>query len=190
MKTSKSNSFQTNAAGKSLEIVKKAKIRTIIIITVCMILFIAGLVLAIMGVMRMHESDGYVLLFVFATFMIVIGFFGSYVGSLRITSIEKEQKVVRAIVCDGLSSVAEVSMKLYISGGEASDLINKCICKGYLPDYVRIYDTVTINRHIELSPAVHTFVCSHCGATLTLQKGDEMRCPYCGCALTPPRKKK
>lgn len=190
MKTSKSNSFQTNAAEKSLEIVKKAKIRTFLIASFCTVLFFAGIILSIIGWVKKYESYGYAFMLFFSPYAAALGLYGFAFGWIRYFDIEKEQKVVRAIVCDGLSSVAEVSMKLYINGGEASDLINKCICKGYLPDYVRIYDTVTINRHIELSPAVHTFVCSHCGATLTLQKGDEMRCPYCGCALTPPRKKK
>ena len=47
---------------------------------------------------------------------------------------------------------------------------------------------VVLNENRALGPTQYTLVCSHCGATVELTKGDTARCPYCGSVLSDPGK--
>ena len=62
------------------------------------------------------------------------------------------------------------------------------IRKGYLVGYIREGDRLVLNENRALGPTQYTLVCSHCGATVELTKGDTARCPYCGSVLSDPGK--
>ena len=75
---------------------------------------------------------------------------------------------------------------LSVNGKTASATLNNCIRKGYLVGYIREGDRLVLNENRALGPTQYTLVCSHCGATVELTKGDTARCPYCGSVLSDP----
>ena len=77
---------------------------------------------------------------------------------------------------------------LSVNGKTASATLNNCIRKGYLVGYIREGDRLVLNENRALGPTQYTLVCSHCGATVELTKGDTARCPYCGSVLSDPGK--
>ena len=100
----------------------------------------------------------------------------------------QELTVVQAVTQEHLYTVADLAQRLSVNGKTASATLNNCIRKGYLVGYIREGDRLVLNENRALGPTQYTLVCSHCGATVELTKGDTARCPYCGSVLSDPGK--
>ena len=90
----------------------------------------------------------------------------------RLATVNQELTVVRAVTQEHLYTVADLAQRLSVNGKTASDTLNNCIRKGYLVGFIREGDRLVLNENRALGPTQYTLVCSHCGATVELTKGD------------------
>ena len=162
------------ALGVDMELAEKAKKRNFILALAFTIGLIAGIPCIVVGATNMGDNKGFVALLVFGIVGTVLGFYGSPLMWTRLATVNQELTVVQAVTQEHLYTVADLAQRLSVNGKTASDTLNNCIRKGYLVGYIR--------------EGQYTLVCSHCGATVELTKGDTARCPYCGSVLSDPSK--
>ena len=165
------------ALGVDMELAEKAKKRNFILALAFTIGLIAGIPCIVVGATNMGDNKGFVALLVFGIVGTVLGFYGSPLMWTRL---------VRAVTQEHLYTVADLAQRLSVNGKTASDTLNNCIRKGYLVGFIREGDRLVLNENRALGPTQYTLVCSHCGATVELTKGDTARCPYCGSVLSDP----
>ena len=84
---------------------------------------------------------------------------------------------MQAVTQEHLYTVADLAQRLSVNGKTASATLNNCIRKGYLVGYIREGDRLVLNENRALGPTQYTLVCSHCGATVELTKGDTAPTP-------------
>lgn len=145
-------------------------------------LFIPGLVMVCESTATDDITKKGLLIAIGAIFM-AAGFFITPIAAVHAGEIRKRYNLVQAVVSCKLYTIGELSMKLQMDCHDVSDLLNICICKGYLSEYIRQNDTLVLNEHIANVATSHDYECDHCGAVVTLQQGENLVCPYCGCAL-------
>lgn len=177
------------ALGVDMELAEKAKKRNLILALAFTIGLIAGIPCIVVGATNMGDNKGFVALLVFGIVGTVLGFYGSPLMWTRLATVNQELTVVRAVTQEHLYTVADLAQRLSVNGKTASDTLNNCIRKGYLVGYIREGDRLVLNENRALGPTQYTLVCSHCGATVELTKGDTARCPYCGSVLSDPSKR-
>ena len=133
---------------------------------------IAGIPCIVVGATNMGDNKGFVALLVFGIVGTVLGFYGSPLMWTRLATVNQELTVVQAVTQEHLYTVADLAQRLSVNGKTASDTLNNCIRKGYLVGYIREGDRLVLNENRALGPTQYTLVCSHCGATVELTKGD------------------
>ena len=172
-----------------MELALKAKKRNFALALILTLGLIAGIPCIVLGATNMGDNKGFVALLVFGIVGTVLGFYGSPLMWTRLATVNQELTVVQAVTQEHLYTVADLAQRLSVNGKTASATLNNCIRKGYLVGYIREGDRLVLNENRALGPTQYTLVCSHCGATVELTKGDTARCPYCGSVLSDPGKR-
>ena len=176
-----------------MELALKAKKRNFIFAVVLTVALAAGIPCIVMGAIGLkppsHDNAGYIVLLTFGIICVTAGFYGSPIAWSRLAILNQELTLVKAVTEEHLHTVADLAQRLSVNGKTASATLNNCIRKGYLVGYIREGDRLVLNENRALGPTQYTLVCSHCGATVELTKGDTARCPYCGSVLSDPSKR-
>lgn len=173
-----------------MEKVLKAEKVSFIVATVLSVLLVAGIPCIVIGAKGLHgphhAAGGFAALLAFGIIFVVLGFYGSPLAWVKYGTARQERTLVGAVVNEHLHTVADLAQRLNVNGMQASNLLNGCIRKGYLTGFIREGDSLVLNENTALAPTTYNVECSHCGASVTVQKGDSLRCPYCGSALNLP----
>lgn len=173
-----------------MELALKSEKRSLIIALVLTVMLVVGIPFIVVGATQMHDNKAFAAMLAIGIAFAVVGFYGSPIGWVRFGNAKQELTVVRAINFEHLHTVADLAQRLSINGKQASDMLNNCIRKGYLTGYIREGDTLVLNENTALTRTTYNVECSHCGASVIIQKGDSKVCPYCGCLLDIPDAKK
>ena len=180
--------IRASALGVDMELAEKAKKRNFILALAFTIGLIAGIPFIVVGAINMGDNKGYIAMLVLGIVGTVLGFYGTPLLWVRVSTVNQELTVVRAVTQEHLYTVADLAQRLSVNGKTASATLNNCIRKGYLVGYIREGDSLVLNENRALAPTQFSLVCAHCGATVQLQKGETSRCPYCGSVLSAPGK--
>ena len=171
-----------------MELALKAKKKNTALAIVLTIGLVAGIPLLVVGAVNMDDNKGFVALLVIGIACVVAGFYGAPIAWTRLVTVNQELTLVKAVTEENLYTVADIAQRLSVNGKTASDTLNNCIRKGYLVGFIREGDRLVLNENRALAPTQLSLTCSHCGATVQLQKGETSRCPYCGSVLSDPSK--
>lgn len=175
-----------------MELALKAKKRNFIFAVVLTVALAAGIPCIVMGAIGLkppsHDNAGYIVLLTFGIICVTAGFYGSPIAWSRLAILNQELTLVKAVTEEHLHTVADLAQRLSVNGKTASATLNNCIRKGYLVGFIREGDALVLNENRALAPTEYTTECAHCGATVTLQKGERSKCPYCGSPLSLPEK--
>lgn len=171
-----------------MELALKAKKRNFILAIILTVGLIAGIPCIVVGAINMGDNKGFVALLVFGIVATVLGFYGTPLAWTRLATLNQELTLVQAVTAEHLHTVADLSQRLNTNGKQTSAILNNCIRKGYLVGFIREGDRLVLNENRALAPTKLELVCSHCGASVQLEKGETSRCPYCGSVIADPNK--
>ena len=134
-----------------MELAEKAKKRNFILALIFTVGLIAGVPFIVVGAINMGDNKGYIAMLVLGIVGTVLGFYGTPLLWVRVSTVNQELTVVRAVTQEHLYTVADLAQRLSVNGKTASATLNNCIRKGYLVGYIREGDSLVLNENRALA---------------------------------------
>jgi hypothetical protein len=151
---------------------KKIK-KSFIILLVFSILFVAAIPMIPVGF-----AKGWLFVAIPSIVIVAAGFYGQPLGWIAWANLRKSKNLIRAIVGDGITKVADLAANFGEKPGAVKKEISELLKKGYLAGYKFSGDGTELEKVEKSEKKVRAAVCEFCGAALP--SDGEGVCQYCG----------